>query len=335
MTLSPYLFAMALALPLVGIAQSRFEVSADGHQVLDRQTNLVWKRCAEGQGWNGSACAGPASKFTFDAATAVTADPSAWRLPGVKELFSIAGAGDAGQVPEVNLLSEKPGLAFWTSTPQAAAPQMTAWIVDLGSATTLPSLRGASNPVRMVRSDASPATSEKSPNDRGVSFKTVTGPDGQAYARTECVLDAVTGLTWEGKPADGSFRDKANRYTNFDNPDKAQVMVSNAPSHPSPDQITAASNALAYVKAVNAAKLCGHSDWRLPSMAELHDLVSFGRATPPMLDPAWFPNTPTQFFYWTSEAYPTFPTSARILNLALGGARATSRMTPGYVRLVR
>jgi hypothetical protein len=333
--MSPYLFAIALALPLTGIAQSRFEVSADGHQVLDRQTNLLWKRCAEGQGWNGSACVGSAGKFTFDEAMSTTANSSGWRLPAIKELFSIARTGETGQVPEVGRPSEAPGLVFWASTPRAASPQFTAWGVDLGWATTLPDLRNATNHVRMVRSASSLSSSASSPNDRGVSFKAIAGQDGQAYARTECVLDAVTGLTWEGKPADGSFRDKANRYTNFDNQDKAQVMISNVPSHPSPDQLTAATNALAYVKAVNAAKLCGYSDWRLPSMAELHDLVSFGNATPPMLDPAWFPNTPAPFFYWTSEAFATSPTSARVLNLALGAARGTSRGTPGYVRLVR
>lgn len=335
MTASPYLFAVAVALPLMGIAQSRFYISADGHQVLDRQTNLSWKRCAEGQSWNGSGCVGTASKFTLDEALSVTATPAGWRLPGVKELFSIAATGETGQVPEVNRLSENAGIVFWTSTPQAAVPQSTAWIVDLGWGTTLPALRSATNPVRMVRSVSSMPNSARSPSDRGVSFKAIAGPDGQAYARTECVLDAVTGLTWEGKPADGSFRDRANRYTNFDNQDKAQVVISNAPSHPSSDQMTAATNAPAYVKAVNAAKLCGHSDWRLPTMAELHDLVNFSNRTPPVLDPAWLPNTPTQLFYWASEAHPTIPTSARILNLALGGARATSRTTPGYVRLVR
>ncbi|MDI1237487.1 MAG: DUF1566 domain-containing protein [Polaromonas sp.] len=335
MNLSPYLLAVALALPLTGIAQSRFEVSADGHQVLDRQTNLVWKRCAEGQGWNGSACVGSASKLTFDEALVATANSSGWRLPAIKELFSIARTDETGLVPEANRPSENTGLVFWASTPRAATPQFTAWGVDLGWATTLPDLRTATNHVRMVRFAPSLTNSAKSPNDRGVSFKTIAGPDGQPYARTECVLDAVTGLTWEGKPSDGSFRDKANRYTNFDNQDKTQVMVSNVPSRPSPDQLTAATNALTYVKAVNAAKLCGYSDWRLPSMAELHDLVNFGNAAPPMLDSAWFPNTPTPFFYWTSEAHPANPTSARVLNLALGAARATSRATPGYVRLVR
>lgn len=335
MNLSPYLFAVALALPLTGIAQSRFEVSADGHQVLDRQTNLVWKRCAEGQGWNGSACAGSASKLTFDEALVATANSSGWRLPAIKELFSIASTGETGLVPEANRPSENTGLVFWASTPRAAAPQFTAWGVDLGWATTWPDLRTATNHVRMVRFASSLPNSARSPNDKGVSFKTIAGPDGQPYARTECVLDAVTGLTWEGKPADGSFRDKAHRYTNFDNLDKAQVTTSNAPSRPSPDQLAAATNALAYVKAVNAAKLCGYSDWRLPSMTELHDLVNFGNATPPMLDLAWFPNTPTPLFYWTSEAHSANPTTARVLNLALGAARVTSRATPGYVRLVR
>jgi len=46
-------------------AQGRFAVSADGQQVTDSTSGLVWRRCAEGMKWNGSICAGKPLKYTF------------------------------------------------------------------------------------------------------------------------------------------------------------------------------------------------------------------------------------------------------------------------------
>ena len=49
-------------------------------------------------------------------------------------------------------------------------------------------------------------------------------------------------------------------------------------------------NTASYVAAVNAAALCGQSDWRLPTPKELLSLVNFG-AFNLLIDTSYFPNT--------------------------------------------
>lgn len=90
------------------------------------------------------------------------------------------------------------------------------------------------------------------------------------YDRTECVFDAITGLTWEGKTNDGGVRDHGRLYSNYG------------------DGRTG--DASAYVIQVNRMELCGYGDWRLPTAFELLGLVHFGLPTPgPFIDVNWFP----------------------------------------------
>lgn len=108
-----------------------------------------------------------------------------------------------------------------------------------------------------------------------------------------CVKDQVTGLTWEVKTDDGGLHDKDNSYT-ANHWDRGQP-----------------GDVIRFVSEVNAAGLCGQSDWRLPTRMELIGLVDFGkRGNVPAIDAAWFPNatfgnyrTGTRFFkgkgHWT------------------------------------
>ena len=66
---SIYRFVPTLVLALAGVsfmsaaqAESRFVISADGKEVTDTQTKLVWQRCAVGQTWDGKVCVGKAAK---------------------------------------------------------------------------------------------------------------------------------------------------------------------------------------------------------------------------------------------------------------------------------
>lgn len=106
---------------------------------------------------------------------------------------------------------------------------------------------------------------------------------------------------------------------------------------------TASCDTEKFVAAVNAAGLCGHSDWRLPSRDELFGLLdgttgSFG------LSSAWFPNSPTtNQTYWSATAVGApargaspVGLSAWNVSLAAQGTTLTSPRLQGYaVRLVR
>lgn len=150
----------------------------------------------------------------------------------------------------------------------------------------------------------------------GFSYSEWNKPGGGKYARTECVKDNVTGLVWEGKPTSGA-RSATDTYDNL-------------------------SGAGAYVSAVNAAGLCGFSDWRLPTRYELHTLVNFGwmavlgeQAT---VDSDWFPNTQALGSYMTSTPY--VGKVNQIWRVGFGNGDISKHPEPNntyvsYVRLVR
>lgn len=156
-------------------------------------------------------------------------------------------------------------------------------------------------------SDTGPCTGEGQDGDAGRDLRKPSDADGVAgfsFAKVgslgqalpadagewSCVQDRVTGLTWEVKTADGGLRDKNKLYTNHG------------------DGRTG--DATEFVQQVNAAGLCGHNDWRLPSRVELQGLVNFGQGFPgPAIDLAWFPNSRGTAYespaggYWTGTPY--------------------------------
>ncbi|MBK9442790.1 MAG: caspase family protein [Comamonadaceae bacterium] len=99
-----------------------------------------------------------------------------------------------------------------------------------------------------------------------------------SYPITDCVKDKTTGLTWEGKPASGE-RAGDKRYTNYGD--------------------RRSGDASAYADSVNAMRLCGYGDWRLPTKDELLGLVVEG--VRPTFDRTWFPNTQYSW-YWSSSS---------------------------------
>jgi hypothetical protein len=156
---------------------ARFTFS--GNTVTDQRTGLIWKRCSEGQGWSGTACIGTATLYTHEGALAQAQSqnldasgnvhPSGWRLPNVKELFSLVDVGCFNSAIDVtafpNMPTTRPGVTsirFWATTPNVSYPNL-AWFVDFlrGEALTTErdlTYQGAidvRNPIRLVR-DAPP-----------------------------------------------------------------------------------------------------------------------------------------------------------------------------------
>jgi len=129
----------------------RFVFSAD--EVTDRMTGLVWRRCSEGQTWDAVTCTGTATRFTWqgalDQAHAAAAGGTGWRLPNVKELFSLIDFAGVNPSTDPLAFPNTPGDWAWTST-FSLFPDLP-WGVsfEVGHVNHVP--RGGPFPVRLVR----------------------------------------------------------------------------------------------------------------------------------------------------------------------------------------
>ncbi len=140
--------------------------------VTHNLTGLIWKRCAEGQTWNGSTCTGDATLFSWanaliQAKNASFADQTDWRLPNLKELESIVES--CGLDPSINqtLFPATPASYFWSGSTYVPSPAY-AWIVDFYNGNTLADLKTLSFDARLVRGgqsfDTFDATSDNVPS---------------------------------------------------------------------------------------------------------------------------------------------------------------------------
>ena len=96
-------------------------------------------------------------------------------------------------------------------------------------------------------------------------------------ATWSCVRDNVTGLVWEVKTDDGGIHDKDNIYRWG-----GKTALGTGYGKYYPDWNT-------LVDGSNSERLCGYSDWRVPTRAELQGLVHYGR-TNPAIDTDYFPD---------------------------------------------
>ena len=119
--------------------------------VLDTRTGLTWRRCAEGQVWNGTTCTGSALTFTHEAAlTRAAAQTPAWRLPNVKELSSIADKALQNPAIDSTAFPAAPSNYFWSASPYVGNPSG-AWVVSFGDGGVYGNGRSTSHLVRLVR----------------------------------------------------------------------------------------------------------------------------------------------------------------------------------------
>jgi len=75
-------------------AEDRFVISSDGQEVTDSTTRLVWRRCGEGQRFDGKTCSGKLAKYKYAAArqaaeATAKSTGKAWRMPTREELVSL------------------------------------------------------------------------------------------------------------------------------------------------------------------------------------------------------------------------------------------------------
>ncbi len=145
------LAAAAMAMVVAAHAEGRYTVSADGQEVTDTQTKLVWQRCAVGMKWDGKTCAGKATKMSLaQAKKAQDASNPAWHAPSKEELSSLVNKSQKKPRIDHAAFPATPSGVFWAMRPEAN-DNLNAWLVDFRSGRVFGNVRKASYFVRLVR----------------------------------------------------------------------------------------------------------------------------------------------------------------------------------------
>ena len=120
------------------------------------------------------------------------------------------------------------------------------------------------------------------------------------------VRDNFTNLIWEVKS-------NINRGKNYDDPHNADNTYTWYDCNPATNGGNTGTqgdgnNTENFIKALNDANYCGYSDWRLPSIKELSDVVKYSHKGA-MIESRYFPNT-QQSMYWSSTTQSDFTNRA-------------------------
>ena len=147
------------------------------------------------------------------------------------------------------------------------------------------------------------------------------------------VRDNVTGLIWEVKTAmDGTPNyndphDADNTYTWYDSDPDTNGGDAGTPG--------SGTDTEGFIKALNDAKYGGYSDWRLPTVKELSDIVNYSIPYPgPTIDSGYFPNTKPDL-YWSSNTRSDIPSYAWVTIFNYGSNGYGNKYGSYYARAVR
>ena len=133
---------------------ARFLMHGNG-TVTDTATGLMWAQCAEGT--SGSACTdGMVATFTWEEALirardSVLAGYTDWRLPNLKELFSMVEERCVDPAINLAVFPNTPASYFWSASPSADSSNFT-WIVGFMNGGADYRSRYNYSQVRLVRS---------------------------------------------------------------------------------------------------------------------------------------------------------------------------------------
>ena len=135
-----YFSALAVSFMLVSGCSAhaegvRFMPNSVGDEVVDAQTGLIWRRCAEGQVWTGRTCRGTLAVYylgdaLIHAQNVASSTGVAWRVPNVKELQSIVDRQKYDPAIDVDIFKNTRGRVFWTSTPYMGGRSADGWVVN-------------------------------------------------------------------------------------------------------------------------------------------------------------------------------------------------------------
>ena len=137
--------------------QARYSISADGNEVADSKTGLIWRRYPEGMTASSNGCSGVAAAYTWEQSLTLANDMAlasgkSWRLPSVKELSSIVDASFGNPAIDPHAFPGTPATPFWSASPVENNPSK-AWYVMFYGGFMNTYVCGGKLQVRLVRSD--------------------------------------------------------------------------------------------------------------------------------------------------------------------------------------
>ena len=163
---------------------------------------------------------------------------------------------------------------------------------------------------------------------------------GSAPNDWACTRDNVTGLIWEVKTTSG-LRSQDHAYTWYNTDPTTNGGANGTDGNTTTCSSTLGSancNTQNYVATINAQagtnRLCGATDWRMPTVKELEGIADLGRFNP-AIDTDFFPNTPSSSVVWSGSPVAGYPGSAWYVFFLYGYASYDSRNVGNRVRLVR
>lgn len=152
-------------------------------------------------------------------------------------------------------------------------------------------------------------------------------PEAEGWA---CVQDEDNGLVWEVKSA-GGLHDKNSLYTWYVPSEKGEA-AGVADGGRCEGGIECDSHA--FVQAINAERLCGYTDWRLPTREEMMTLVVMGTEGAATMNPDYFPQG-LGSWYWTASSNQKHPEYAWYLLFRNGITLSDNKARAKHLRLVR
>lgn len=120
---------------LPGMANARpHQIAADGTEVTDQGSGLIWRRCIEGMSWDGVTCTGTPEGYTHSqapkqAAAQAAATGKGWRLPNHRELSSISDSLKQPPAVDPATFPAAPTGWFWSVSPNVGYKNY-AWYLD-------------------------------------------------------------------------------------------------------------------------------------------------------------------------------------------------------------
>lgn len=140
-----FFLSLLFALPTLVLAEQACDTSRNARSLdsdrfteeeagtlTDSGSDLMWRRCALGQTWNGARCEGSPVRLDWAGAQAAVAEINQsgdlfyndWRVPSIRDLASIVERQCQNPRTSLELFPGTPADFFWTSTraPQHGQP---------------------------------------------------------------------------------------------------------------------------------------------------------------------------------------------------------------------